>query len=251
MLAQRQLQVVEPWDKLTGLGGKKNGKLYSEVVNNLAALAVSSYHPKGSVLFAEGQHSLGVFILYSGRVKLFTSSPSGKTLILRFANPSEILGLAGALSGKPHEAWAETTQPARIGFITRERFIRAMGCQSELVIQVANLLAESYLSVIVRMRKIGLFCSAKQKLAVFLLDWFESNRALNDNDGAPFTFTHEEIAQVIGSTRETVTRTLAVFEETRLIRWKASNLVLMDRSALEKSAANLSSATCGGPTPLR
>jgi hypothetical protein len=149
-------------------------------------------------------------------------------------NPSEILGLAGALSGKPHEAWAETTQPARIGFIKRERFVRAMGCQSELATQVANLLAESYLSVIAGTRMIGLSCSAKQKLAVFLLDWSESNRALNDNDGARFAFTHDEIAQAIGSSRETVTRTLSVFEESRLIRWKASNLVLMDRSALEK-----------------
>jgi CRP/FNR family transcriptional regulator len=80
--------------------------------------------------------------------------------------------------------------------------------------------------------------SARQKLATFLLDWCKSNRSLPEETGTQLTLTHEEIAQVIGTSRETVTRLLSGFKKRRLIQWKGSNLVLTDRVALESSAAN-------------
>jgi len=113
VLAARQLKIVETCDdrSLRSLG--KNSDMASEVVGRLAAFAVPLFHQKGTTLFGEGQPSRGVFILYSGRVKFFTSSADGKNLILRFADPGEILGLAGTLSGQPYEAWAEAIQPTQ------------------------------------------------------------------------------------------------------------------------------------------
>jgi CRP/FNR family transcriptional regulator len=207
-------------------------------VNRLATFAVPVHHPKGAALFIEGQPPRGVFILYSGRVKLFTSSAAGKTFILRFADPGEVLGLAGTLSGQPYEAWAEATQPTKTGFVERRDLVHVMRHCSEVAVQVAMQLGESYCSAIAKVRAMGHSRSASQKLAIFLLDWCESNRPFYDEVGARFTLTHEEMAQVIGISRETVTRLLSEFKKKGLIQWKNCNLVLTDRDALESSVAN-------------
>ena len=107
----------------------------------------------------------------------------------------------------------------------------------ELAVQVATQLGRSYCSALAGIRVMR-SRSAGQKLATFLLDWFESNCPHYDASGARLTPTHEEIAQVIGTSRETVTRLLSAFKKKRLIQWKGYNRVLTDRAALESRAAN-------------
>jgi len=238
MLAARQLEIVENCRKRAYQSHKERGDISSEIVRRLGAFAIPAYHPKGTILFVEGQPSRGVFIVCSGGVKLFTSSAEGKTVILRFASPGEILGLAGTLSGKPYEVWAQTTQATQTRFVERERFVEVMRRHSGFALQVANQLAESYCSGIAGMLVMGYSRPASQKLARFFLDWYKSNRTLHEEDGARLTLTHEEIAQAIGTSRETVTRLLSGFKKKGLIQWKGCNLVLTDRAALESSAAN-------------
>jgi CRP/FNR family cyclic AMP-dependent transcriptional regulator len=238
MLAARQLEIVENCDKRVYRPRRLSGNLSSEFLNRLAALAIPAYHPKGTVLFVEGEPSRGVFILCSGRVKLFTSSAGGKTMILRFAHPGEILGLAGTLTGEGYEAWGEATQRTQTRFVERNRLVDLMRRDGELAVQIAMQLGESYRSAIAGVRAMALSRSADQKVAIFLLDWCESNRPFPEEAVARFIVTHEEIAQVIGTSRETVTRVLSGFKRKGLIRWKGGNLVLTDRPALENSAAS-------------
>src|ERR1700758_4800115 len=60
-------------------------------------------YPKGAVLFVEGQAPRGIFVLCKGRVKLSICATDGKTLILKIAEPGEVLGLSASVSGKPYE----------------------------------------------------------------------------------------------------------------------------------------------------
>jgi CRP/FNR family cyclic AMP-dependent transcriptional regulator len=216
----------------------KSCDISSEIVSRLSAVAIPLRHPKSTVLFAESEPSRGVFILYSGRVKLFTSSANGRTLILRFADPGEILGLAGTLSGQPYETWAEAIQPTQTGFVDRRHLVQLMRHHSELAVQVAMQLGESYCSIIAGVGVMAHSRSASQRLATFVLDWCKSNRPFYDEAGARLTLTHEEIGQVIGTSRETVTRLLSGFKKKGLIRWRGCNLVLTDRAALESSVVN-------------
>jgi CRP/FNR family transcriptional regulator, cyclic AMP receptor protein len=150
----------------------------------LAAHAIPASRQKGQVLFAEGQSSLGVFIVYSGHVKLFTSSRDGKIFILRFANPGEILGLAGTLSRQSYEASAEAVEPTRVGFVERKDLAYVIRHDGELALEVALQLSDSYCSAIAGVRTTGLSWSASQRLAMFLLDWHERSRGLNGEAGS-------------------------------------------------------------------
>ena len=239
MLATRELEIVTNCYKQPFRARRKSDNISSEVVNVLAAFAIPVSLQKGAALFVEGQPSRGAFILYSGRVKLFTLSADGKIFILRFADAGEILGLAGAVSGEPYEAWAETIQPTQIGFVERSDLVRLMRDYGEFAVQVAMQLGKSYCTATAGLRAMGLSQPAGQKLAIFLLDWHERNRSFPDQAATTrFRLTHEEIAQVIGTSRETVTRLLSQFKKKGLIEWNGCNLALTDRAALERSAAN-------------
>ena len=68
-------------------------------------------YPQGAVLFVEGQMPRGIFVLCKGSVKLSINSPSGRTVIVKLAEPGEVLGLSATISGKPYEVTAETIDP--------------------------------------------------------------------------------------------------------------------------------------------
>ena len=88
-------------------------------VARLAEITASATYPKGATLFVEGQSARGVFIICNGHVKLSTSAADGKTLILKIADPGEVLGLPATISGKPYEVSAEVLEPTQANLFPR------------------------------------------------------------------------------------------------------------------------------------
>ena len=198
---------------------------------------VTSY-PEGAVLFMEGEASRGVYILCQGRVKLLTTNSDGKSFILKIAQPGEVFGLNSILSGTPHEITAETLQPCQVAYVGREDFVRFIKEHGDACLHVAKHLSRDCSSAYEVIRSIGLNNSASEKLARFLVEWASDGRM---NDGAirvKLALTHDEMAQLIGSSRETVSRTLSEFKRQRWIELNGATLVLRNKAALEQLAAN-------------
>ena len=203
------------------------------VLQGLAAITSPSSYPKGATLFVEGQSPRGVFILCSGRVKLSTTSADGKTLIVRIADQGEVLGLPASVTGKPYELTAEVIEPTQANFIARQDFLNFLRENGEVGLRVAQQLGETYHSAIAEMRTIGLSHSVGEKLARFLLDL-----SVGHDDGkgqlkVTLTLTHEEIAQMIGASRETVTRLLGEFKKKQILEVKGSTLIIKNKAGLE------------------
>ena len=108
------------------------------------AIASLQSHPKGAILFVEGQSAHGVFILLCGRVKLTTASADGKSLLLRIAEPGEVIGLPGAISGKIYVLTAEALEPIQVRVISREPFMEFLREHGEAALRVAEILNEIY-----------------------------------------------------------------------------------------------------------
>jgi CRP/FNR family transcriptional regulator len=87
-------------------------------------------------------------------------------------------------------------------------------------------------------RSIGLCQSVSERLARFLLDWSTNGFATDGAVRVKMALTHEEIAQLIGASRETVTRTLSEFKRQRTIEMNGSTLVLKNKTALESLVAD-------------
>jgi len=210
--------------------------LSTPALKQLETITAAASYPKGATLFVEGQKPRGVFILCNGRVKLSTSSADGKTLILRVPEKGEILGLAATVSGQPYQASAEVLEPAQANFIARNDFLEFLKAYGEAALRVAQQLSENYHLAINEMRTIGLSHSAAEKFARFLMEQASEGRKEEGEVRLTLTLTHEEIAQMIGSSRETVTRLFSDFKKRQLLQVKGSSVLVQDIAALRKFA---------------
>jgi CRP/FNR family cyclic AMP-dependent transcriptional regulator len=201
-------------------------------VQKLATITSAAAYPKGATLFVEGQSPRGVFILCSGKVKLSTSSADGRSLILRISEAGEVLGLPAAVTGKPYELTADVLEPAQANFIAHEDFLHFLREHGEAALRVAQQLGETYHSAIAEMRTISLSHSAGEKLARFLLDLCADHGG-NGEVRVTLTLTHEEIAQIIGASRETVTRLFADFKRKQLLQVRGSTLIITSKAGLQ------------------
>ena len=194
----------------------------------------ASAFPQGAVLFVEGQAPRGVYIICSGRVKLTTTSRDGKTLILRIAQAGEVLGLHGTVSGKPYELTAETLQPCQLDFVKRDDFLKFLQNHADACLNAAQHLSQNCQNAYEMIRSLGLSHSVSEKLARLLLEWASGGETTKDGVRIKVALTHEEIAQLIGTSRETVTRVLGEFRDKDLAQLRGSTLLIRNKAALEK-----------------
>ena len=195
-------------------------------LEDLQQMKYTGMYPKGSLLFVEGEKPRGVFILCSGKAKLTTSSSEGKTLIVRMAEAGEILGLGSAMLDTPYEQSAETVEPSQVNFIRREEFLRLINTHPEACLRAAQQLSKSVLSAERDIRTFGLSQTTSERLAKLILDWTKNGDETPKGIRVKVLLTHEEIAQMIGTTRETVTRVLTDFKRKKIIDVKGSTVLV-------------------------
>ena len=103
-----------------------------------------------------------------------------------------------------------------------------------MAVRVAEQLSRNYYTAYEEIRTLGLTISPAEKFAKLLLSW--STKSAQDDGSAQvkLTLTHEEIAEIIGTTRETVSRLFSDFKKKQLVQVKGSTLVIRSRMSLEK-----------------
>ncbi len=211
--------------------------LSPDVLKAFEDLRYTATFPKGAVLFVEGQSPRGVFMLCAGRVKLSTGSSEGKTLITHVAEAGEMIGLCAAISGRPFEVTAETLAPCQINFIKREDFLSFLKQHGEACLRVAEHLSDYYHAAFEQSRSLGLSSSAAGKLAGLILEWCDKKGKPSERGtDIKLLLTHEEIAQMIGASRETVTRLFSDFKARQVVYVKGATLLVRDKAALEAIA---------------
>jgi len=203
-------------------------------VQRLSEITASATYPKRATLFVEGQPARGLFILCAGHVKLSTSSADGKTLIVRISEPGDLLGLPATILGRPYEVTAEVIEPTQANYISRTDFLNFLREHSEAGLRAAQELSETYQASFAEIRTIGLSHSAREKLAHFVLDWCSQHPVKDGTVKFNLTLTHEEIAQMIGSSRETVTRLFGDLKREGLLQVKGSSVTITDKGRLEQ-----------------
>jgi CRP/FNR family cyclic AMP-dependent transcriptional regulator len=192
--------------------------------------------PAGAVLFVEGQTPRGIFILCSGIVKLSTTSKEGKVLILKQSEAGEVLGLSAAISGTNYEMTAETASACQLNFISRQNLMTLLQNESEAGVHAALWLSREFQGAYRDIHDLVLARSSSGKLARLLLSCAPPGVQESQELHLRSAMTHEEMAQRIGSSRETVTRLLSDLKKKRLIRLEGATLVIRNRTGLQALA---------------
>ncbi|HEY4900675.1 MAG TPA: Crp/Fnr family transcriptional regulator [Terriglobales bacterium] len=192
-------------------------------------------YPAGATLFVEGQTCRGIYILCKGRVKLSATSSQGQTLIFKIARPGDVLGLNATVSGTPHNTTGETGQACQLNFVKQAEFLQFLSEHRGASMQAAIHLSRECQQAYQQLRSF-VMRSAPERIARLMLDWSLPGAGMDTPHGIKVALTHDEIGQIIGMSRETVTRTLADFRKQHIAVLHGSTLLIQNMSALRQLA---------------
>lgn len=217
----RVLPLKSPWRAIPGIDRVSRSRIYA----------------RGAVVFHEGDTARGIYVLSSGRAKVSISSADGRKLIIRIATGGDVLGLYAGLTGRPFEATAEMVEGGRVDFISRPDLLNLLGRQQTFGIDLVEMFSRQFSDFVDHTRMLALSESALEKLARLILRWGRDfGERTSEGVQVRIVLTQEEIAQIIGASRETVTRLLSVLKRDQIIRVKRNALWIRDREALASLA---------------
>ncbi len=189
---------------------------------------------KRQPLYLPGDPSSNVYLLKQGRVKIASTAPSGKEVTFDILEPGEIFGELEVLEETPRETAAEALDDTLICVIRREDFDHYLRTHPDLSVKLTKLIG-------LRLRKIQsrvedlVFRDVPARLAHLLLE-------LSKTDGVPdgphirlgIKLTHQEMANLIGCSRETVSTTLGQFRDQGLIRLDGRTITIVSPDHLTR-----------------
>ncbi|MGC1453215.1 MAG: Crp/Fnr family transcriptional regulator [Candidatus Sulfotelmatobacter sp.] len=206
-------------------------------VQRLDDITSAAVYPRDAMLFIEGQQARGAFVLCTGRAKLSTTSRDGKTIITKISEHGDVLGLNATISNRPYEVTAEMVEPGQANFISSDALLLFLHDFGEVALRVAQQLSRDYYSAHEEIRTLGLISSPGQRFAKLLLGWSAERGDASNSLQLRMVLTHEEIGEMIGTSRETVSRLFSDFKKKQFIESRGSALLICNKSALEGMAA--------------
>jgi CRP-like cAMP-binding protein len=190
--------------------------------------------PKGSPIYLPSDTGRDVFLLAEGRVKLCSFTPDGKQAILAFIEPGELFGELTLMGSSDREEHAETMAPSTVVLLPGDAVEELMGESPQLAIGVSKLIGLRRRRIERRLKAL-LFRSNRDRLIHLLLDLTgRYGRASKEGILISIRLSHQDLASIIGATRETVTTLLGELQLERLIKVSRQQLVIRDLDRLAK-----------------
>ena len=188
--------------------------LGSAVLADLDLAAGSITLPAQAPLFSEGEDARCIYLICSGYLKLTAGCLEDRQMIVRVAGPGSLLGLYAVLSHGVYEVSAQALTETQLRPVERDRFHAFLRAHKEAQMRAVQCVCQEYRFALQDACRISLAETVAGRLARLLLEL--SHQIGEDVDGSyrfPLLLTHEEIASMAGTTRETVTRTLGQFRK--------------------------------------
>ncbi len=211
--------------------------LTPEALKDYDSIGVMTSHARGAKFFSEGDPARHVFVICFGQVKISSTSRDGRTMILKIAGPGDLMGLSAVLANVPHEVTAEAIEPCQVKIVPKQDFIDFLGRHGIASLHAAQSLSGEYLTVFHDAKRLALSGSAAGRLAGLLLDWGRTAACGKPEIRFTMALTHEEIANMAGTSRETVTRLFNQFRRDQLITIKGATLTITKPDELERLTA--------------
>src|SRR5262245_3917081 len=188
------------------------------------------------VIYLPGDPGHSVYFVNGGRVKISKVNRDGKELTLAYRGPGEIFGELALIDGGPREDMAEAMDNALLTVVAREEFEHLVERERSVGYRLTKVLAPRRREVEAKIEHL-VFKDVNAKLAGLLIR-LAGEYGVDDSRGTlvALKITHQEMANLIGSTRETVSLTLSQFKRRGLIQTDGRKVIIADREGLRALA---------------
>lgn len=210
--------------------------LGSAVLADLELATSTISLPAEASLFTQGEEARCLYLICSGYLKLTAGRPDDKQMIVRVAGPGSMLGLYAVLSHGVYEVSAESLTSAQLRPVERERFLNFLRSHKEAQMRAVQCICQEYRFALQDACRIALSETVATRLARLLLELSHQIGQQNEKDelSFPLLLTHEEMASMTCTTRETITRTLGQFRKEGWITIEDSEVTIHQPDKLQQ-----------------
>jgi CRP-like cAMP-binding protein len=176
-----------------------------DVVENFSSIATRTRYREGAVLFWAGDDSNRVFFVEEGIVQIYHYTEDGVIVPLLSHQRGEMVGIGGILSGTERNINARTLRPSVLWEVNRPAFFQLLHDYPDVTIWVATSLSDR-LRITDQEVLRAVAMPSDRRIAISLLDLTQRDETVKNEDGSlRVQITHQELAQIVGICRQTVT----------------------------------------------
>ncbi len=190
-------------------------------------ITMSSCEP-GKIFYMPEDSGEVLFLLKKGRVQLYRISPNGKKLVVSTLGPGTIFGEMSLVGQGMHNTFAESVDECLLCVMSRADVERLMRDKPKVAFRFVEALGDRVTHLESQLEEIA-FKSIPSRLANLLLRIAEEQGTENQVSG----YTHQDLGEMLGTYRETITQTLNDFKTEGLVEISRKQVVLLDRERLE------------------
>jgi CRP/FNR family transcriptional regulator len=215
------------WASLGCLSGASQ-----EALSKLDRVAHTLHYQAGAVIFSEGLPCAGFHVVLEGMVRIFRISPEGRIHTLSLLHPLATFNEIAAVDGQSNPTSAVAVTACQVVRVSHEQFWDVLASERSLLQSYMATLARVNREYIERLEDMT-FRTIPSRLAKLFL--YETSY-IGGIPGAPSNLTQEEMASILGTSREVVGRALRALFNAGLLRKKGRQVFIVDRAALERLA---------------
>jgi CRP-like cAMP-binding protein len=200
-------------------------------------LIVFNTYPAGQIFHSPNEVGEQLFVLRSGRVRIYKLSPEGRALTLMVLEPVTLFGEMTLVGQWLHDTFAEAMSECVIGTIGRDTLRRILERYPQVAIAFMELMGQRLRAMENKLADIA-FKNVPQRLATVLLNLagVVGGQSKLATPPSVVRYTHQQLAEMIGSYRETVTKAIGELREAGVIRIEDEAIMLTDVERLQRLA---------------
>ncbi|WP_182187839.1 Crp/Fnr family transcriptional regulator [Pectinatus frisingensis] len=199
-------------------------KWTSEELELLKATSCIKSLPAHKIIFNEDSPAEYIYYIQSGHIKYYHNTAAGKEVIVSIYGGGEIIGLTAVLHGENCDIFAKAMENCVIWQMSRESFIKLIEENTGISIKLIRILCSYVRNYEYRLEEL-LATSTEAKVASLLCHLAENKFEAGNKCYIDYRITHQEMANMIGACRQTVTEILGRFQEKGLIRTHKRNAI--------------------------
>lgn len=207
---------------ITVAGGK-------DMLQQLAKDRSTSRYKKKQLIYTEGNHALRLFYIEKGKVKTFKTNDDGKELVVGLYNEGDFFGYLALLEGTSYKESAEAIEECEIATIPKEEFEQLVGSNRDVMQKFIKLLAKNVSDREQQLLGIA-YNSLRKKVADALVTLHSKYKG--DNKEYLIDMSRENLANIAGTAKESLIRTLSDFKDEKLIDIRGGDIVILDEKKL-------------------
>lgn len=211
--------------------------LSSAEMEAIAAAAPMKAYAAGELLYSPHQPVETLFILKKGRVRIFRVSPEGRALTTALIAPGTVFGEMVLLGQQMHDNFAEALDAVVVCVMSRADVHRFLLSDPRIAMRISEILGRR-LAELERRLSDTVFKSVPQRIAATLCLLAAEQRKRSLGRGVQVVLTHEQIAALTGTSRETATKVLGEYAERGLLRLSRGKVTVLDPGGIAAEAGN-------------